>query len=260
MWKYSLFSIFLSINLFAQNKQILIEYKFSDSNITRIDTLVATETNMVFDRGNSFKDIGFSKRSELIKNDSEIKSNKVEVNLSKSKFYSSNHSDSLLIKFQNSKKAYLILDIVPIIDWEIKNEFKAILGIKCRKAEGNFRGSSIIAWYSEKIKIPFGPWKFKGLPGIILEIFNENNFNSEKWTAQNIILPYSEKINYLMLVYKEIDFIKYEQFVINRENKIQEQISRFQSRAPVGVTMTKSSVNRVGIEKVYEWETENEKK
>ncbi len=58
---------------------------------------------------------------------------------------------------------------IPQFDWKLKNETKEILGYQCRKAECKFRGRYWEVWYTEQIPLPIGPWKFGGLPGIIIE-------------------------------------------------------------------------------------------
>ena len=58
----------------------------------------------------------------------------------------------------------------------IENETKMILNQKCQKASTSFRGRNYTAWFSTKIKYPFGPWKMNGLPGIILEVYDDQNF------------------------------------------------------------------------------------
>lgn len=62
----------------------------------------------------------------------------------------------------------------PII-WEIKNEKKKILNHLCQKATGSFRGRNYVAYFTSEIPIENGPFKFDGLPGLILEVISEDN-------------------------------------------------------------------------------------
>lgn len=59
----------------------------------------------------------------------------------------------------------------PIItNWKLINEQKVINSFNCKKAEINYKGRNWIAWYSTEIPIPYGPYKFTGLPGLIVKI------------------------------------------------------------------------------------------
>lgn len=59
----------------------------------------------------------------------------------------------------------------PIIDkWNLIDETKIINSIVCKKAEVRYKGRDWIAWYSTKIPFPYGPYKFSGLPGLIVKI------------------------------------------------------------------------------------------
>lgn len=51
---------------------------------------------------------------------------------------------------------------------------RIIQGIKCDKATLDFRGRKWTAWYDPSNPLPFGPWKFHGLPGAIIEIYDES--------------------------------------------------------------------------------------
>ena len=64
--------------------------------------------------------------------------------------------------------------------WKITNEFKFISDFKCYKATtedtvSNHKGifkSKVIAWFCPELPSFFGPAKFFGLPGLILELDN----------------------------------------------------------------------------------------
>lgn len=64
----------------------------------------------------------------------------------------------------------LYTESLPAIDWELTDEERTILGYACRRAIGTFRGRSYEAWYAPEIAVSCGPWKFGGLPGLILAV------------------------------------------------------------------------------------------
>ncbi|WP_288443275.1 GLPGLI family protein [uncultured Chryseobacterium sp.] len=62
----------------------------------------------------------------------------------------------------------------PIIkNWNLSNDTKIINTINCKKAEVTFKGRNWIAWYSPEIPLPYGPYKFSGLPGLIVKITDD---------------------------------------------------------------------------------------
>ncbi len=58
---------------------------------------------------------------------------------------------------------------VPQFDWKYEDETREVMGYECRKATTRWRGRDWTAWYSE-IPVSAGPWKFNGLPGLILRL------------------------------------------------------------------------------------------
>ncbi|AZA78264.1 GLPGLI family protein [Chryseobacterium sp. G0186] len=62
----------------------------------------------------------------------------------------------------------------PLIkNWKLSNDTKMINTINCKKAEITFKGRNWIAWYSPEIPLPYGPYKFSGLPGLIIKITDD---------------------------------------------------------------------------------------
>jgi GLPGLI family protein len=62
---------------------------------------------------------------------------------------------------------------LPNFDWAIDTTQKYIGKFLCKKATTNFRGRHFIVWFTQEIPISDGPWKFWGLPGLILEAKDE---------------------------------------------------------------------------------------
>ncbi|MEM6378940.1 MAG: GLPGLI family protein [Bacteroidota bacterium] len=65
--------------------------------------------------------------------------------------------------------------IVPI-QWQLTKNQRSIGGIPCQEAIGTFRGRTYHAWFTYTIPISDGPWKLTGLPGLILEAYDEEKF------------------------------------------------------------------------------------
>lgn len=65
-------------------------------------------------------------------------------------------------------------------DWELFDDTLTIIGYLCQKAVCRFRGRDYTAWFALDIPISNGPWKFGGLPGLILKIYD----NEKLWVFE----------------------------------------------------------------------------
>lgn len=75
-------------------------------------------------------------------------------------------------QFQTLLNSNVYYSTTDKINWKIENETKVILNLKCRKATAELFGRTWIAWYSEDYPLQFGPYKFYGLPGLIIEVYD----------------------------------------------------------------------------------------
>ena len=66
----------------------------------------------------------------------------------------------------------------PLMKWILGKETMEICGHKCQKATCHFRGRDFIAWFAPDILIRKGPWKFGGLPGLIMKVYDKDNIYS----------------------------------------------------------------------------------
>jgi GLPGLI family protein len=82
-------------------------------------------------------------------------------------------------------------------EWKITNENRKFGKFTCRKATTTFRGRDYTAWFTPEIAVPFGPWKFNGLPGLILEVYDTNK--DFYWFFKSVEYPteYKEEITFI---------------------------------------------------------------
>lgn len=62
-----------------------------------------------------------------------------------------------------------------VLKWQLGNESKEIAGYSCKKATLQYAGRDYIAWFTTEIPISDGPYKFTGLPGLIVEVSDVDN-------------------------------------------------------------------------------------
>ena len=67
---------------------------------------------------------------------------------------------------------------MPKQSWTLHNETQTIIGYKCQRATCRFRGRDFEAWFAPAIPVKRGPWKFSGLPGLILKVYDKEKLYS----------------------------------------------------------------------------------
>lgn len=71
------------------------------------------------------------------------------------------------------------------MQWEvIADSAKIILGYECLMAKTAYHGREWTAWFAPEIPVQDGPWKFAGLPGLILKATESQGMHS--FTANGI--------------------------------------------------------------------------
>ncbi|MDM1299674.1 GLPGLI family protein [Empedobacter falsenii] len=70
---------------------------------------------------------------------------------------------------------YLVKEEAIKQDWKIEKEKKNENGFSLQKATLNYKGRNWIAWFNSEIPLPYGPYKFQGLPGLIFELYDSEN-------------------------------------------------------------------------------------
>ena len=58
----------------------------------------------------------------------------------------------------------------PAMDWQVVPGDTIIGGYECGKATLDFGGRHYVAWYAHELELPYGPYKFGGCPGLIVDL------------------------------------------------------------------------------------------
>ena len=61
----------------------------------------------------------------------------------------------------------------PYIVWTLSEDTMTVSGYLCQQATATFRGVEWHVWYTEEIPSSAGPWRLRGLPGMIVEAKSE---------------------------------------------------------------------------------------
>ena len=84
---------------------------------------------------------------------------------------------------------YIYTDSAPIA-WQLSTGSLVVCGHFCHKATAHFRGREWTAYYAPDIPVGRGPWKFGGLPGLILRI--EDSTGDQRFTAISLRTAHSD--------------------------------------------------------------------
>lgn len=153
-------------------------------------------------------------------------------------------------------KNYIYRDEYKPINWKIQNQYKKIMGYRCQKAEGVFRGRTYVVWFATDIPYPVGPWKLGGLPGLILEAQDSEQIFSFK--AVGINLNAQERLPQMLQGFYKVNSaaaISYKAFIQKREKALLQIWKKIIARAPKGARARSEPNLRSGeLEKSFEWE------
>lgn len=169
--KYIIFTLFFLQSSFGQNN-LEINY------IIKYNTEIYNEKNGILLLDLKQKKSVFNISKSNLKSDFQQEANLINVIQKDVERYiiTDFKNDSLIFKEKIYNETYIVFENVPKIKWELKSEItKKIDNYICYKATTNFRGRNYTAWYSLEYPIQMGPWKFNGLPGLIMEIYDDTN-------------------------------------------------------------------------------------
>ena len=228
---YAAFLFFVGQFSVAQSKTLLVDYSEKTEFKTKNYTLYIDDTLSYWhytgdapepkDTPGSENNDGFSVTKMIIIIDPDY-----EKYPYKNFVIKDQKNDTLyFIVHRYQKPDLYVTDTLHPMKWEIlTNEHKTVLGYPCTAARTRFRGRTYKAWFTPEIPVSDGPWKFGGLPGLILEV-EEPEYH---FTAKHITFNPSTKPELPPLhQYRFIPWSKYVQMMRDfYDRRIKEDIAR----------------------------------
>lgn len=167
-----LFLMLLGASVNAQSNRFYYELKFKP------DTIAAYEVKEFFITDINPKSVKYYSLIDQ-KNDSIMKNPSSDSEYERTKLY---HYISRERNSFNNTNYFIVGNVTAQMKtndemkWIILPQTKMLDKLKVQAAATNFGGRQWTAWFTDTIPIPEGPYKFRGLPGMILEIYDSNNY------------------------------------------------------------------------------------
>jgi len=178
--KFLFLSLLTLIGVDAQNSkisgQVIYDYQINPSELTIYYNVVSI---LNFTEKESLYEIDHLNAVSKTMSDMQfgIKSEENEFVYKDSKTQTMYYMDNFQFTSFNIK------DTLNIMDWTLNENTKEILGYHCQEATTSYGGRFYIAHYTAEIPISNGPWRFNGLPGLILEVHSIDKVFNLKATS-----------------------------------------------------------------------------
>ncbi|MBG6063489.1 GLPGLI family protein [Flavobacterium sp. CG_9.1] len=217
MFKY--IALLITFFSFAQNQQYHIVYDYT-LNSKDIGLITNLKSYLTGDGKTSIYEEDFMKSKSQTAADNSFsiptKNNPA--------FFKEIHSKIVTYNDHIQMKFFDVKDNLPSFDWEITSETKNILGYTCQKAILRFRGRDYTVYFTTDIPYSDGPWKFSGLPGMILEATSDDEAAAYSMIAEKVELK--ETTNSIQNPYLKSNSITYQNYLDKYKVKYDESRSR----------------------------------
>lgn len=100
-------------------------------------------------------------------------------------------------------------ETVADVDWKLINDTLMINGFRCLRATGKLYGKQWTVWYTKDICSSAGPWKLRGLPGLVVKAIDAEGvhcFELYETRKERKFISYIEQPDYKKLSRKK--FVK----------------------------------------------------
>lgn len=235
MKKLSALFLFVGLMLSAQNNRVIYEYRFAPDS-TKTDSLKTEWMYLdINKKGSKFYSKASFESDSIVQESIKKQLASGTRNVSVSRQRQGGEINYEVEKTYPDYKTYLIAsvgnDAYKVledrkINWKIAPEKKKLGEFIVQKATAEFAGRSWIAWFTADVPIQDGPYKFSGLPGLIVEIYDHTG--THKMELKGLKKITETKTEELNTQGKDIPFTRKKPIDINRQQYVK-QLKQFEN-------------------------------
>jgi len=252
-------TILNSENLNSQS--IEIDYRVS---VNTNDPILATSTiyklilednkSVYYNNNDSLKQFKYQSFIEKTKKIGELTLVKLSDNhysyIKQDFMYKNYKKDTLIFNEIILNKKVIVGENINLFNWDVQSKSDTlILNQKCFKAVTNFRGRTYEAFFTTELSQRGGPWKFDGLPGVILYVRSLDNYFIIK--PEKIII--NNKKSEIKNPYIGEKIISWGKFKILFKKKLKQQLKKLKllsSEGEKGSVEITDKIEYLGIDKM----------
>ncbi|WP_196895004.1 GLPGLI family protein [Aureivirga marina] len=244
MKKLTFLFLFLGVFMNAQNIEITYSVEENcDEGImsTKMDYVLkmTAEKSVFYNLDTTHTQFKYSDFVDEIKPYGDYERAKLSDNhykpIKKDFFYKSFIEDVIVFRKQERGRFLIIKEnLTSLFNWNIDSkETKEIMGFTCQKATAEFRGRKYEAYFTSELGNYGGPWKFDGLPGVILAVKSVDDYFvlQAKEIKKNRV---DFKIDSRNM--ENIETISWEEFVSMKEEYLKKMFKKLKSLSAPGET------------------------
>lgn len=189
--KYGLLFFFISIQFFSAQESLQSEYEVIYKVNIYPDTL--TKNNVL----QEYSSLLINNNKSLFKSTQKAKSDSIALAIGKKQWenpvdgkiivdlrnvpkvnfkdevYSENGKQTIYKELLKTRFSFPLEDELV---WKIEDESKTIETYVCKKATTKYKNRTYTAWFTGAVPIPEGPYIFKNLPGLVLEVYDTHDY------------------------------------------------------------------------------------
>lgn len=210
---------FLSLGYSQINK---ITYSIKSNLENKLTQPISTEAVLLFNTEESLykQYISDYKKNDSIKMKDSTANIKFIHNIDTAYIYKNYNRKTINSQYITFGKKQCIQDSLNIFNWKLTNQTQKILDYNCNTATTSFRGRNYKVYFYKNKKHHAGPFKFDGLPGLILK-FEVTDANSTYiMEATNVVLDLKNSTEAIFNPYANEKTISYEEFKQKYNQKI----------------------------------------
>ena len=258
IWLCASLCLILSGNVNAQEKELFVQYDLVDKSMNgKISMELLSKGQVTLSTAIRKMTMGGA-----IYVDKETGSiTKVEDNIEEvtSKYHVFKDSrNDLMVSVDLLMEKVFVKESLNLFHWELTSEKDSILGYECQQAKVSFRGRDYTLWFTTALPFKAAPWKFHGLPGVVLKASSGDNF----FKAEAVNLKIRNSKTSIENPYAKEEKISWEDFKKEYIKKDKELMDKLKANAVkrnmplppfVGISPKKEIIlekNRYGIEEL----------